>query len=165
VKWTVNVGYFDKKMYFAAYIYKIKVFAFHKKISKKTKAKKTMEYTHVMEFINKTTKEFKSKKAMFDESLRLINRKIRVKSYSVFIDVGVGNPALTGIACGAASALLGLIGGFIGNILTIEEKCEMVVHPQHNKIMFDIGGNVVIKFRVVKLLKLWSELRKIGLLN
>lgn len=163
---TLNVGYLEKKLYIAVYIFKIKVFSSHKEPKEKgdRKDEDKKDYKERLEEISRWKDIFESKKSKIKRLLDMARERIDVKTYSIFFDIGVGNAMATGLACGAASAFLGMLQKFIDDILEIYNNSHVRVTPVYNKYLFDIGCNVVINFKVVRLLKLRREIKRARLM-
>jgi len=154
LKIRLNIGYFEKKMYLAIYFYDLKIFSMHRSIDKKEKEEQgKIEFQALMDNFKKWTKVFKENKEDIGVILKLASKKIRIQTYSIIMDIGVGNAATTGIICGAASAFIGLITAFIGNYIDIDERTSTIVNPKSDKV-FDISGNIIINFRIIELLEL-----------
>lgn len=166
VKWKINIGYLgDNRLYFGLYLYRLKIFTFQKNISDFETPDAEVNYESTMGRIKFFGNKFQENKNVINDILNLLNKNVEVQNFSIFVDIGVGNAALTGIVCGAAYALLGLVRGFITSIIAVQETCELLVTPRHNKFVFDISGNVVIDFRVVNLFKMYRGIKKLGLIK
>ena len=161
----INIGYLEKKQYLAIYFYRLKIFAMHKEIKqKKQKEDEKPEFDGLMDNFKYWTKWFKDNKEKLGELLTLAQKKVRIQTYSVIMDIGVGNAAMTGIVCGAASAFISLIAAFVGNYIDIEEHTSTIVNPKSDKI-FDLSGNIIINFKVVGLLQVWHKAKQLDLLE
>ena len=161
----INAGYLEKKLYLAVYFYRLKVFATHREIKHKNKeVHEKYEFDGAMDSFKVWTKWFKENKKELGELLKLAQKKVRIQTYSVIMDIGVGNAAATGIVCGAASAFIGLIAGFIGSYIDIEEHTSTIVNPKSDKV-FDISGNIIINFKIVGLWQVWRRAKKMQLFD
>jgi len=159
----INVGVIEKKLYLAVYFYRLKIFSMNKKLKFKDKEKKErpkIEFDSLMSEFKKWTGWFNSSKKELASLLKLAQKKIRIQTYSIIMDIGVGNAATTGIICGAASAFISLITSFIGHYIDIEEHTQIIVNPKSDKV-FDISGNIIVNFKIVGLLQLFLAARKL----
>ncbi|MCL2740184.1 MAG: DUF2953 domain-containing protein [Oscillospiraceae bacterium] len=157
----INIGYLEKKRYLAVYFYRLKIFASHKAVvgARLGEPDKKLEADQIINQFKFWTKWFKENKSKLAELFKFAQKKVRIQTYSIILDIGVGNAATTGIVCGAASTFISLITAFIGNFFEIEEHTSTIVNPKSDK-MFDLNGNIIINFKIVGLLSLWKKAKK-----
>jgi hypothetical protein len=123
-----------------------------------------IEFNNLIDKFKFWTKWFKANKKKLGELLTLAQKKVRIQTYSVIMDIGVGNAAMTGIVCGAASAFISLVAAFIGNFFEIEEYTSTIVNPKSDKVL-DIAGNVIINFKVVGLVQVYFKAKNMGIFD
>jgi len=168
LKIRINAGYLEKKLYLAVYFYRLKIFAMHKAVGATRGHPQSdhekPEFDGLMDNFKYWTKWFKENKKKLGELLTLAQKKVRIQTYSVIMDIGVGNAAMTGIVCGAASTFISLITAFIGNYIEIEEHTSTIINPKSDKI-FDLSGNIIINFKVVGLVQVYWKAKKLGILD
>jgi hypothetical protein len=148
---TINLGYIHDKAFINVYLGRLKIFGKTFDVSKKI-TKPKPEFKDIIKAFKNIEDKIKLKIADIRDILERVRGDIDIKSYSVLVDVGVGNSALTGIATGTIYATIGLVKAIIGNIFDVGNP-NIIVTPRYDKKIFDISAGIVIKARLCKVHK------------
>jgi hypothetical protein len=159
-----NIAYLNNEILVDYYLLNIRIYKYKHSLKKNIKTDKNKSFNEIMEKIKKLHELFNKKSGNIKEILELAKNKIKLNAYSVVVDIGAGNAALTGVLIGSLNGVLGLIFSFIGNILTTKQKPEILVNPFYNKFIFDISGSVVLEFNIFNIIRLYRQADKKGLI-
>jgi len=157
-----NAIYYGDSVKVIIYVYKLKILS--KKFSIKKDAKKEILEDNdesVFKKIAKIKKYLEEHHEDFKIIARLANRTVTVKTYNVLMDVGVGNSVFTGIAVGGINAIFTAIRAIIDEHITVEENPTVKISPAKGEKKLDITGNVIVKYKISKLVKLARVARKL----
>ena len=156
-----NLIYYGDNIKLIIYIYKLKVFSKKIPIKKDKKEEKEKDNESIFKKIANIKEYLEKHHEDFQIIARLANRTITVKTYNVLMDVGVGNSVFTGIAVGGINAIFTGIRAIIDEHITVEEAPTVKISPAKGEKKLDITGNVIVKYKIFKLVKLGRVARKL----
>ncbi|WP_461246246.1 DUF2953 domain-containing protein [Treponema sp. R6D11] len=145
-----NAIYYGDTAKIIVYIYNKKIFSKEFPIAKKVEENKESILNKI-----KTIKNFFEDNHENIQILsRLAGRTIKVKTYGIMIDIGVGSSVFTGLATGGIHAILSIINHIVDRYIDVEEAPTIRVTPYNTEKKLDICANIIVKCKVNKLVKL-----------
>jgi len=156
-----NAIYYGDSVKVIIYIYKLKVFSKKFPIKKKEKLEEPDDNEGIFKKIAKIKEYIEKHHEDFKIIARLANRTIKVRTYNVLMDVGVGNSVFTGIAVGGINAIFTGIRAIIDEHITVEETPTVKISPAKGEKKLDITGNVIVEYKIFKLVRLARVARQL----
>lgn len=142
------------KDYFVVYFLAFKGLILYKyKTSAKENSKKkaSMNYSDIIDNIEKATIFFKKRKGIIKRVLRYLKYRINVKKLDLQIEFGTGNASHTAILTGIAWTGLGIFLSYIYGFVEINEKC-INVKPNFVEKKFNVDLYCILTVRIVHII-------------
>jgi len=154
-----NIAYVNGDVFVTVYIYNIKVF--RKKLDIKVEDNGDDDDEPITKKIEKIKKYLQENFENIKIVLCKANQTITARTYSIIVNVGAGNNMMTGIAIGSVHAVVTIVQGLISEHIEIKEMPTVKVNPIMTEKKLDISGNVIVEYKIYKLMKLIKTAKKL----
>ena len=122
--------------------------------SKAKEEKKKDDYTGFMDKLRRIEALYTQIKDDVVKILKYLTNRCVIPKFVVHLDIGFTDAAQTGMASGAAYALVYGIAGAVYNNLHLKKKnMDIYVQPQFHKACIDFYFNGIIRLRVAHIIK------------